>query len=105
MDVQITVRSALLGRVRWEVPTLVDKPAACSYVQMALVRADGVEAVSANPTTGRVLLIFDPRRSHGSFELLLRRSLEEALRNPPATLVAPDAHSLVRLLALTHKHR
>ncbi len=56
----IRQRSAIEGRERWEVDGLLRKPLLAGRVQTDLSEEEGIIRVSANPLTGRVLIVFDP---------------------------------------------
>jgi len=51
--------SVVPGRQRWELPGLLGNPALGRLVQRALLAAEGVREVRANPVTGRVLVRHD----------------------------------------------
>ena len=51
---------ALDGRLRIKVPAIKGSPAKAARVACALEVLTGIRSVKANPTTGNVLVLFDP---------------------------------------------
>ena len=56
----IIVRSAIPGRVRWDVSALLDRPSLVPVINQVLLSCPGVKSVASNPVTGRVLVHYDP---------------------------------------------
>ena len=56
----LRLRSAVPGRVRWDVQALLRAPRRASAVECALHDVPGVRHATANPVTGRVLVEFAP---------------------------------------------
>jgi ATP-binding cassette subfamily B protein len=105
MDAQITIRSSVAGRVRWDVPSLLNRPEVGAFVNEALAQEPGVLSASANPVTGRVLLVYDPQFSQSSFHRALQMALANASRVPAVRADDSQSPPLLRLLALTRKHK
>jgi hypothetical protein len=53
------LRSAVPGRIRWEVEALRDRPRKSAAVALALQRSVGILSVEATPLTGRLLVCHD----------------------------------------------
>ncbi len=53
---------ALDGRLRIKVAEVKGSPAKALEIESQLQRCDGINRVTANPTTGNVLVLYDPRR-------------------------------------------
>jgi manganese/zinc-transporting P-type ATPase C len=72
-------RSAIPGRIRWDVASVRRAHDRAAHVRDALARLVGVHDVVANPLTGRVLIIFDPAKATTTS---LERALRAALLEP-----------------------
>jgi ATP-binding cassette subfamily B protein len=102
---QITIRSSIAGRLRFELPSLLNNPRACAFVDQELACEPGVISVSASAVTGRALLTYEQPFSPASLKAILERVLQQAA----STAVAPrkvskDVHPLVQLHGLTRRH-
>jgi ATP-binding cassette, subfamily B, bacterial len=103
---QITIRSSIAGRLRFEVSSLLDKELLCACFDHELAREPGVVSVSANPVTGRVLLTYKAPFALASLNTTVERALEQAVcvaAVPRKPLKEP--HPLVQLHGLTHRHQ
>jgi copper chaperone CopZ len=49
------------GRVRIKVPAIKGAPQRALAIEQKLLALDGITTVTANPTTGNVLALFDPK--------------------------------------------
>lgn len=56
----VKIRSAIPGRVRWEIAALLDRPDMATAIERKLRTRQGIRFVSANHITGRVLVICQP---------------------------------------------
>jgi hypothetical protein len=74
-NLSMKLRSSVPGRERWDVPCVRDHPAWATTVEAIIGTEEGVELVFANPTTGRVLVEFNPSRISAPVKVLLERSL------------------------------
>ncbi|MDK1309839.1 ABC transporter ATP-binding protein/permease [Pseudoalteromonas ardens] len=59
-DHHIYPRSTLPGRERWHIEGLLNQPLLAKHLSSYLNKQAGMVQVTANPLTGRVLLLFDP---------------------------------------------
>lgn len=64
------------GRTRWRVPVLAEQPRRAATVERALRQTPGIEAVFANPVTGRVLVFCDPAISAEEIRARLSDALD-----------------------------
>jgi hypothetical protein len=67
--------SRVPGRERWEIPSVRGHRGWADTIETILDSEDGVRLVMANPSTGRVLVEFDPARIAAPVEVLLKRAL------------------------------
>lgn len=81
------LRSAIPGRERWDVEAIVGKPNRARRLEEALSRAPRVRQAHANPLSGRVLLIFDPKLP----KLNVRTLLTTTLRDLPEVIEMAQA--------------
>ncbi|CAM2010011.1 ABC transporter ATP-binding protein/permease [Acanthopleuribacter pedis] len=78
----IRLRSAGLGRERWDVRPLHRRPLLAEAVEQELGGREGIRRVSANPVTGRILVHFDAGRySAGQLKPHIEQALQQALLN------------------------
>jgi hypothetical protein len=77
----LRLRSAVPGRVRWEVAGLRNRPWRAATVEMALRHTPGILAVEATPLTGRLLVRYDAGLSMQE----ITRMVYAALYAPPLT--------------------
>src|SRR6202034_1355936 len=109
---QIVIRSSVAGRLRFEVPSLLDSPLVCAFLNQELPREPGVLSISASAVTGRVLLIYGRPFSPASLEAVVKRALTQAEHSLAAPAVTDPAlcelptppHPLVQLHAHTRRH-
>jgi cation-transporting P-type ATPase C len=94
----LRTRSAIAGRVRWDVPGLRGAPTRASAIRDALLDAAGVRDAVANPVTGRVLVDFEP---HSTSAHLLEEIVVDILARPLAELAIRAASAA---LANHHDH-
>jgi hypothetical protein len=74
-NLAMKLRSRLPGRERWDVPCVCDDRAWAATIEAIVGSEEGVEFVFASPTTGRVLVEFDPERISVPVKVLLERAL------------------------------
>src|SRR2546426_9622044 len=84
---KISIRSAIPGRIRWDIPALRGRPRYAAAVKVTIAREPGVLSVEATPTTGRLLLHYDASQTAES----LRTLIEVALSVAPLTLADYEA--------------
>jgi cation-transporting P-type ATPase C len=84
---KISIRSAIPGRIRWDIPALRGRPRYAAAVEVTIAREPGVLSVEATPTTGRLLLNYDASQTAES----LRTLIEVALSVAPLTLADYEA--------------
>jgi hypothetical protein len=72
---KILLRSQVRGRERWHVDVLEDNPRLAAAVELVLRTEEGIEGVSANPLTGRVLVRYNTDLLSESIEALIRRAI------------------------------
>src|SRR4051812_26504201 len=102
---ELQVRSALPGRVRWDVPGLLHKPSLAAGVTRELRERPLISSIAVNALTGRVLLEFDPIVSVETVESWLQQALEMAWRAPARLLPVEPNGSLTMLIERTGRHR
>ncbi len=61
MNVISSYVHALEGRLRIKIPEVKGAPLACREVERHLLLSVGVDEVSANPVTGNILILYNPR--------------------------------------------
>jgi hypothetical protein len=83
------------GRLRLEVPALLDNPTMCQDLPRELTKHPGIQQVSCSPLTGRALVEFDPK-------LCRAESLVQALSSLKTTVVekAPPSWTRQTMLGL-----
>ncbi|MCG7534089.1 ABC transporter ATP-binding protein/permease [Pseudoalteromonas sp. OOF1S-7] len=59
-DNHIYPRSTLSGRERWHIEGMLNQPVLAKHLSNYLSKQPGMIQVTANPMTGRILLLFDP---------------------------------------------
>lgn len=74
MTPSIEIRSRIPGRIRFWVPALYRRQDYKNKIEFYLRREPGVKKVSANPNTGRVLVLFDPGVEEGRLALKILSS-------------------------------
>jgi ATP-binding cassette, subfamily B, bacterial len=104
------VRSVLPGRVRWDVPEVLNRPEYAAAVTYHLASHSAVSGAAANSVTGRLLLEFDPALSVADVEPWVEEALAAARShgngNRSANGTARRARSpLKTLLERTDRHR
>jgi hypothetical protein len=73
MKVNSSYVHALEGRLRLKVPEVKGAPRKAREIERHLAQAPGVDEVSANPVTGSVLILYNPRLiSQEEFTLALQ---------------------------------
>lgn len=75
------LRSAIPGRLRWEIGALRDRPRRAAALEAALEQQPGIDHALANPVTGRLLVRCDPRLAPSE----VADRIEVALAAPPFT--------------------
>lgn len=81
---------ALEGRLRIKIPEVKGAPLQAREVERHLLLSPGADEVSANPITGNVLILYNPRLiGQGEIILALKELgyLEESPRQRPGTAV------------------
>src|SRR3981189_2503530 len=69
---EMSVRSQVPGRERWDIPALWDNPAMARSVELLLCGEPGVIEARANHSTGRLLIRFAPGQTTVPAEQLIR---------------------------------
>jgi ATP-binding cassette subfamily B protein len=115
-EFDVRLRSALPGRERWEVESIRRRPRLAAAVQNELQQNRGLLSVSANPMSGRILVLYQPGTLDGQMGTLIMAALrkfsastfpEDAvglslIQNPLVRLVieaAPDRKLVNRAMA------
>src|ERR1043166_6823844 len=88
-DLSIWRRSAVPGRVRWDVAALAAHPNLAPVIDRTFALRPGVISVSASAVTGRVLLTYEHGYSLDAMEAMLKEALERAFAAGDADSVAP----------------
>jgi ATP-binding cassette subfamily B protein len=83
-------RSVVAGRQRWDVRLLRGRPVLARLTEASLLAAPGIEAVSANPVTGRVLLRHDRTVSPREAAELLHRTVARVREQARAYAADPS---------------
>jgi cation-transporting P-type ATPase C len=83
----ISIRSAVRGRIRWNIPSLRGRPRYAAAVEIAIEREAGILSVEATSTTGRLLVRYEPPQTAASLKTLI----EAALSVPSLTAFAYEA--------------
>jgi len=99
---------AIPGRTRWEVPCCLDRPDVAQRIESTLATTSGVSSVTANPVTGRVLVVHDRRLSSESLEPRLLGAVAAAMCGAGSVtqLAAAPARSPSRTIgAVAKDHR
>lgn len=102
--VGVRLLSATRGRERWEVRAIRRRPRAARELEGALLSHDAVRGASANPATGRALVLYDPEAPRPNVAALLIAFSEEAgpRAAPPAEAHGPaGGPALSRVLRLS----
>lgn len=73
----LRLRSATHGRERWEVAALKGEPKLAQALEAALSEHAGILKVSANPTSSRILIFYQPDTPGLQIESLIRFCLQE----------------------------
>ncbi|MER7757362.1 ATP-binding cassette domain-containing protein [Kitasatospora sp. NPDC097643] len=87
VDVDVSPRSVIPGRQRWDVKLVLGRPRAAEILAAALRRVPGITEARANPVTGGVLVRHDARVRAEDVGRIVRRAV---------TLVAGDPARAVR---------
>src|SRR5215470_14585650 len=90
---QLSIRSQIPGRVRWEIPQLLNAPEVASRVQRVLSRQSGIHQVEANPLTGRVLILHDLEVGIETLRVLLERVIGASIRAVQRVMVRRNVHA------------
>jgi ATP-binding cassette, subfamily B, bacterial len=83
---EILLRSRVPGRDRWNVPCLIGDERWSAAVELVLRGEEGVLDVTANPSTGRVLVTYVSAQLTVPIEVLLKNALQFG---PPAQVRQP----------------
>jgi ATP-binding cassette subfamily B protein len=115
----VKVRSSVPGRIRWEVPALLNCPVLAQSIVRAFQTYPGVTSVEANSITGRVLLHYQSSLSVSALQAYLQNILAEVSVTPGSgtavsrapiigTGAVPTSQTQLQLLQLitrTPEHR
>jgi cation-transporting P-type ATPase C len=71
----LRIRSAVPGRIRYEVELLRGQPRRAAAIALALAQQPGIRTAEANPRTGRILVYYDKILSQETVETLVRAAL------------------------------
>jgi hypothetical protein len=82
---EIRLRSAVPGRMRWEVAGLRNRPRTAAAVAVALERMPGILSVEATPRTGRLLVRYDASLTAEAVMAVVEAALYAAAPTPEAT--------------------
>src|SRR5437899_3005095 len=72
---KISIRSAIPGRIRWDIPALRERPRYAAAIEVAIEREAGIISVEATPTTGRLLVRYDAPQTVESLKSLIETAL------------------------------
>lgn len=72
---KFSVRSAIPGRIRWDIPALRGRPRYAAAVEVAIEREAGITSVEATPTTGRLLVRYDGLQTAESLKTIVDKAL------------------------------
>jgi hypothetical protein len=72
---EMSPRSRVPGRERWDIPALRDNPALAGSLELVLCGEAGVLEARASAVTGRLLLRFEPGRISAPVEQLIGAAL------------------------------
>jgi cation transport ATPase len=80
---RVTIRSAIRGRERWQVDALRSRPRYAAAVERELSRHSVIRHAWANPSTGRLLVVYDPgvQRSEVHARVYTSLGIEPATRD------------------------
>jgi ATP-binding cassette subfamily B protein len=88
-------RSAIPGRQRWDVGIVLANPRVAELLKDSLLQTPGIDAVHANPITGRLLVHHDMTLTSQEVEKLIREavvlSIQQAARIQQSTRVTRKA--------------
>jgi hypothetical protein len=73
---KLILHSRVPGRERWRIDSLEDNPRLAAALELMLRGEKGIEAVHANPLTGKILIRFRPDLVSVPIEVLLRQALD-----------------------------
>lgn len=77
---EMAPRSVVAGRQRWDLDMLLGRPGLAKVVETGLRTWPGVETVSANPVTGRLLIFHNALLSSSDIDRLVRETVLRAAR-------------------------
>jgi hypothetical protein len=72
--VSLVLCSRIMGRDRWRVDALKDRPRLAAAVELVLRTEEGITEVRANPLTGRLLVCYTPNLLAEPVETLVHRA-------------------------------
>ncbi len=90
----ITVKSAVTGRIRFNIPCLVSNSELCNHLSTQIARFSSVKKASINPTLGSVLLEYDENAIEAQLlqaAIIKLLGLEDTLEQSGKSLVAIKA--------------
>ncbi len=76
----VRLLSTTRGRDRWAVTVLKGRSYLARDLEQALLEHEGILQASANPVTGRILILYSPKRLSSPIDLLLLGSLKKISR-------------------------
>lgn len=77
-------RSVIPGRQRWDIGIVLASPRAAELLESNLRQTPGIEAVRANPVTGRLLVRHDTTLNRQEVERLIREAVAQTAQQVPA---------------------
>lgn len=80
----LRLRSAVPGRICWEVEALRNRPRKAAAVAMALWQRVGIHSAEATPLTGRLLVRYDTNVSSQEITAMVRTALRTRSLSPEA---------------------
>ncbi|HEY7321266.1 MAG TPA: hypothetical protein VIE89_27185, partial [Candidatus Binatia bacterium] len=72
---KISLRFAIPGRERWDIPSLRGRPRYAAAVEIAVEREAGIISVEATPATGRLPVRYDAPHTAESLTTLIEAAL------------------------------
>ncbi|AUY52641.1 ABC transporter ATP-binding protein [Streptomyces sp. CB01881] len=101
MDLDVSPRSVIPGRQRWDVRLVLGRPRAAELLAAALRRVPGITEAQASPVTGGVLVRHDARVRAADVGRIMRRAVALVAEGParpgrPAPASRPGRGVVVR---------
>lgn len=92
-DSRLSLKSATAGRERWEIKGLQSNKLLAYLLERELVSKHRVQMVTANPVTGRILVLFDALFYKGGVRELIRDALNVISIRDRDGILVDDIHS------------